>query len=469
MLKFFRLYDPYRLFAIAIILILLRLSWFLGLNPITLPDLSHLLIGEKLGDGFLIYSELKTNTAPLSALIYYFLDIFFGQSILAYYILSITLIFLQAILLNGIFASNRVFRETSNYPALAYILFANAFFGFATLSPIVIALLFLLLALQKLYKILQTKSGEVVYFSLGFYLGLAILTDLASSIFIIVSIWALAVYSESSAKKIIMTLFGGLFPLLLCALVFFWFDSLALAASYYTTDVFSLNVWANLNNFLYYSYLLPPAILSTYATLSFVGQRGMNLNQQRYRKTMITWIFMGLILMAFLLDPLEDGHWFLLIPGVTYFFAGYLGSARKKWLANLIILLLLIQGIVINNFGLLYDKGLPITFGWEQLQLKPKRYTISPELNILYLGDDLSEYSENKPGSVFMNFRITESLFNNADNYEAIEEINRAFELDRPDVIIDPENLMEPIFKRLPGLKSQYQQQETGIWEKKNP
>ena len=158
MLKFFRLYDPYRLLASAISLILIRLTWFIGQNPIALPDLHHSLIGERLGDGFILYAELKTNTAPLSALIYYLLDFFFGRSILAYYVLSVVLIFLQAIILNGIFANNRVFRETSNYPALAYILFANAFFGFATLSPIVIALLFLLLALQKLFSILQSKS-----------------------------------------------------------------------------------------------------------------------------------------------------------------------------------------------------------------------------------------------------------------------------------------------------------------------
>ncbi|MFZ6664990.1 DUF6427 family protein [Peijinzhouia sedimentorum] len=469
MLKFFRLYDPYRLFAIAIMLILLRLSWLLGFNPITLPDLHHLLVGEKLGDGFFIYSELKTNTAPLSALIYYLLDFFFGRSILAYYILSIALILLQAILLNGIFASNRVFRENSNYPALAYILFANVFFGFATLSPIVIALLFLLLALQKLFKILQSKSGEDSYFSLGFYLGLAVLTDLASFVFILVAIWALIVYSESSAKKVIMMIFGSMFPLIMCALIFFWFDSLALAGAYFTTDVFNIDLKENLNNFLLYSYLLPPAIIITYATLRFIGQRGMNLNQQRFRKTMITWIFMSLLMMIFLLDPLEDGHWFLLIPAVTYFFAGYLNTARKKWLANLIIFLLIIQGVIINYFGVFNQKGLPSTFGWEQLQIQPKNYDVNPNKTILYLGEGLSEYAQNKSGSVFMSHRITEKLLSQSNNYEAIEEIQRAFELERPDVIIDPSNLMEPIFDRIPSLKLEYQKKETGIWERKNP
>lgn len=469
MLKFFRLYDPYRLLAIAIILILLRLSWFLGFNPITLPDLHHILIGEKLGDGFFLYSELKTNTAPLSALIYFLLDFFFGRSILAYYILSISLIFLQAILLNGIFASNRVFRETSNYPALAYILFANAFFGFATLSPIVIALLFLLLALQKLFIILQSKSGEDSYFSLGFYLGLAVLSDLASFVFIIVAIWALLVFSESTAKKVIMMLFGSMFPIAMCGLIFFWFDSLGLAASYFTTDIFSINLRENLNNFLLYSFLLPPAIISTYATLIFIGQRGMNLNQQRFRKTMITWIFMSLLMIVFLLDPLEDGHWFLLIPAVTYFFAGYLGTARKKWLANSIILLLIVQAIVINNFALLIDKGWPSTFGWERLMIQPKNYEVAPEQTILFLGEGLSEYAENKPGSVFLNYKIAERLLSQSNNYEAIEDIQRAFELERPDVIIDPNNLMTPIFDRIPSLKMDYRKNENGIWERLNP
>jgi len=469
MLKFFRLYDPYRLLAIAIMLITIRLSWFLSLNSITLPDLHHLLVGEKLGNGFFLYAELKTNTAPLSALIYYLLDIFFGRSILAYYILSVTLIFLQALILNGIFANNRVFKETSNYPALAYILFANAFFGFATLSPIVIALLFLLLALQKLFAILQSKSGEDSYFSLGFYLGLAMLTDLASIIFILVAIWALIVYSDSSAKKVVMMVFGSLFPLILCGLIYFWLDSLALAVSYITIDVFSLNLKENLKNFLLYSYLLPPAIITTYATLYFIGQRGMNLNQQRFRKTMITWIFMCLILILFLMDPLEDGHWFLLIPAAAYFFAGYLGTARKKWLANLIILLLFVQALAINNFGMLNEKGIPATFGWEQLQVKSINYVIAPEHTVLDLSDNFSAYLDNKPGSVFLNYTIAKKLLSQPNNYVAIEEIHRAFELEKPDIIIDPANKMGPVFDRIPSLKVQYKKKDSDLWEKLNP
>ncbi len=469
MLKFFRLYDPYRLLAVAIMLIILRLSWFLGLNPITIPDLHHLLVGEKLGDGFFLYAELKTNTAPLSALIYYLLDFFFGSSILAYYILSAILIFFQAIIVNAIYANNRAFKETSNYPALAYILFANAFFGFVTLSPIVIALLFLLLALQKLFVILQSKSGEDSYFSLGFYLGLAILTDLAGFVFILVAIWALIVYSDSPPKKVLMMVFGSIFPLILCGLIYFWFDSLAVASSYYTTDLFNLNLKKNLNNFLLYSYLLPPVIISTYAIFSFVGQRGMNLSQQRFRKTMTSWIFMCLILIVFLLDPLEDGHWLLLIPGLTYFFAGYLGSARKKWLANLILFILILQGIVINNFGILNEKGLPTTYGWEQLQIQPNNYDINPEHSVLFLGEDFSEYAENKPGSVFLNYKIAQKLMSQPDNYEAIEEISSAFNLEKPDVIIDPSNLMGPIFDRIPSLKLLYQKKENGVWMKRNP
>ena len=189
------------------------------------------------------------------------------------------------------------------------------------------------------------------------------LTDLATFIFFLVAIWVLIVYSDSSAKKTIMMVFGSVFPLILCGLFYYWFDSLAIATTYFTTDIFNFNFQENLKNFLLYSYLLPPAIISAYSVFYFTGQRGMNLNQQRFRKTMATWIFMCLVLIVFLKDPLEDGHWFLMIPAVTYYFAGYLGSARKKWLANLLILLLLVQAIIINNFSFLNEKGLTTTYG----------------------------------------------------------------------------------------------------------
>ena len=81
----------------------------------------------------------------------------------------------------------------------------------------------------------------------------------------------------------------------------------------------------------------------------------------------------------------------------------------------------------------------------------------------------MSEFATNKPGSVFMNHKIAIDLLSQSNNYEALEEIKSAFELEKPDVIIDPQGLIEPIFNRLPALKLSYEKIDNDIWKKLNP
>jgi hypothetical protein len=221
LIKYFKLYDPFRLIGLFLLLLLFRAAWLWQLHPLSLPDLYHMLIGEKLGEGFMLYAELKDNMPPLSALVYYLIDLGFGRSPLAYQILSLILLFFQAIIFNGLLADNRAFKELSNLSALAYILLGCSIFGFSTLSPALIALTFALGATQKLFYVIQHKAGRDALFSLGFLLSLSMLSDQHALILLLIFSLCIVFYSDVNTSQFFLFLIGFLFPLVLVGIYFF--------------------------------------------------------------------------------------------------------------------------------------------------------------------------------------------------------------------------------------------------------
>ncbi len=85
MISFFRLNDPYRIIGIFILLLLIRLPALLGFVPLLQPELGWMLLGESLAEGRILYEGVWDNTGPFSAAVYWFMNLLFGRSQLAFY------------------------------------------------------------------------------------------------------------------------------------------------------------------------------------------------------------------------------------------------------------------------------------------------------------------------------------------------------------------------------------------------
>jgi hypothetical protein len=75
---------------------------------------------------------------------------------------------------------------------------------------------------------------------------------------------------------------------------------------------------------------------------------------------------------------------------------------------------------------------------------------------ILVLSDQQAVFKQNTLGSPFYDWDLSSPVFRNPDYYENLLLVHRAFEKEKPEVIVDPENLMDGFFVRLPQLKAQY-------------
>ena len=75
---------------------------------------------------------------------------------------------------------------------------------------------------------------------------------------------------------------------------------------------------------------------------------------------------------------------------------------------------------------------------------------------VLVLSPDLAVYRNNKAAGFFPEWSITEDIFSAPGFYENVVTIYNSFQVDPPDVIIDPNNLMQEVFRHMPDVARKY-------------
>jgi hypothetical protein len=80
LITLFRNGSPLRILSVLAFLLLLRLPVLLNGVPVLSPELKWMLVGERMDQGFMLYTGIWDNTAPLSACVYWLIDLVFGRS-----------------------------------------------------------------------------------------------------------------------------------------------------------------------------------------------------------------------------------------------------------------------------------------------------------------------------------------------------------------------------------------------------
>ena len=175
MLSFFRVNDPFRLIGVGIYLLVLTLVYLLfNPFPVTSAQLTWLILGERVGDGFLLYKDIIDDTGPLAAGFFMLMDLIFGRSLLAYELVGRILIIFQILYWNSILIKFRAFDENTYLPAIVMAALFHFSFDMLSLSPALLASCFLILALGQLFSqtVLQ-KEGSESTLLIGLYAGIA--------------------------------------------------------------------------------------------------------------------------------------------------------------------------------------------------------------------------------------------------------------------------------------------------------
>ncbi|MEZ4905799.1 MAG: hypothetical protein R2822_30555 [Spirosomataceae bacterium] len=467
MLSFFRVNAPYQLLSFIIVLVLLQVPLFLNIPDMLIPELQWMLVGEKMGQGFMLYRDVWDNISPLSAAAFWGLDELFGRSPLAHRTMANLLILLQAIYFNYISNQRQLFTERNYVPGILYILFINVSFDCSSLSPVLMGTTFILLAFGTLIRQMQREGVTDEVFELGFYLSLATLFYLPLGLF---SLWALAsmlLYTGANFRQHILAFFGFVFPIALTILFFFFRNALDDLSQNLLTSAFRTRQY-NLNDFWgVIGAMSGIFLLGGLGFVQTIGHPRFVNYQSRCQQIMMLWVVIAFISIG-LMPFIAPMQFIVFIPPMAFFSVNFFMLLKRRWLAEILFLVVFLIILFFRYQTTFLSKSFSINQSVRLGNLKIDQSALPKEINqekILVIGEDEGEYKNNFPATAYLNWELAKYDFENLDSYESVISIFDNFIADPPTYIIDKINIMPRLFERLPELKIRYQKtQWKGIY-----
>ena len=464
MLSYFRLNDPYRLLGLFLILLILYIPFLTGSLPASYPELKSIILGEKLRSGAAPYAEIIDDTAPLTVYLHGFAHFLFGDSLVGRHLLASLLIFIQSVLIGIIFIDKKIYPESSFVPSIIYgMLFCLSFDNFA-LSGELIAIFFLLLALNSLYKELEFREESLeMVLRMGVYIGIASLLSFSFSIYLVCCFVILFLYSRSSGRKFALLLAGYLIPHLLMISIhsmnghaselwtYFYVPNLSFATFRYI----SIGAWLNL---IY----LPVAFL-VIAMIFLNRESRFTKYQSQVLQAMFFWTVFSFIQVIFTKEFRPQSLIPLIIP-FTFFIAHFLLLLRRRLIAELAFWLIVAGSLTV---GLIERHNTAESEVYARFIADEKNEAIKGK-KILCLSDDLACYHGNQMSTPFVNWSLSKEIFEHPEYYENVLLVYEAFRRDPPDVVVDPHNLLKPFLEKIPEIKKQYAADASGYRMRSN-
>ncbi|MEQ8880921.1 MAG: hypothetical protein RLQ12_14865, partial [Cyclobacteriaceae bacterium] len=283
MLKLFRLNDPYRLVLIFIFLVVIRGIWLIYGLPLPLFGFKWQLLGSWLAQNHMIYADSYDYTGPLSALVFKWMTILFGNSRWIHIIFSTLLIILQAGIMNTIFIRNKAYHENTYVLAFIYIILMCGVMDFYMLSPQLMSITFIIISMNNIFRRIDNQATDEMFLTSGIYLGIASFFYLPASIFLVSYLISFLLFSTAIARRLILLSLGATIVFSVVWGYFFWHN----AEEAFFTSFFDAGFFRDKIYYLSYSELLIQGLailIFTVVSLSiFFTARFTNFQQKIQR------------------------------------------------------------------------------------------------------------------------------------------------------------------------------------------
>ena len=462
MLSYFRINDPYRLVVIFAFLVLVRLAIFLGGFPEHISELKWMVLGEKLSGEAVLYVDLWDNFPPLSAAVYRVIDSIFDRSPITNHILSLFLVFIQSIIFNNLFLKHRAYNENTYLPAFLYVVFMNLFFDFYLLSPVLMGLTFILLALDNIITHLGDSRNDQLVLYTGLYLGAANLFYYPAFMIVIAVYVAYTFLTATGIRRYLLLTFGYCLPLIITWIYYYLQGGMK---EFYIDFVFSIfNVTSqNYLDAVFYLFILaiPFGFTVVAITKTFRSPR-FNNQQERIQKLMLILLFFSAFIW-FLNKERAPFQLIVIVPPMAFFLTHYFLNLKVKWKAEILFASFL-AGILFVNIST-YQKTDFVTkyFNYENLEVGSTKWDdLVRDKKILYLGEDYSIYRNASLATPYFNWDLSKLHLNYSQYFDNLTDIYNNFKKELPEVIIDEKGVMIEIMDKMPTIREAYQSRQNG-------
>ncbi len=426
--------------------------------PITALEAYWLALGEKLNTNAVMYVDIWDATPPFAAFIYWILAKF-GKSASLHHGVALVLVMLQGYIFNAVLLRKNIHREKSYIPALLYTFLMVVCFDFLTLSPLLISMTFLMLLLRNIFWLNEGAKDEDI-FSIGIYLGLAILSYLPNWLFIFFVLLCISFFRTVSLRQYLLLLYGLLLTISIVALLYYWQGGFQAFFSNYFFTLLELNFTATYISLQSFSVIL--GVLLFFLVISVIktySERGFINYQSLCQLIMILWIIVGTISLFFSqrFAPLQL---VILIPPLAFFMTFFFLIIKREWLSEIFFLITWAIIIGLGYYSLHFLRS--IDTNYTSNDNTKYNYSIKNK-KIIVFGDNFLPYYTNKIATPYLNWKLSQQHFQYLNRYKTTIDVYNNFRKDLPDVIIDEKNFMPKITNRIPILGNLYEQKDKKI------
>lgn len=458
MLSFFRINDPYRLIFIFLILVGVRLAWMLTGLAFSVPELHWLLIGQRLSDGFVMYREVYDHTGPLAAMVYKWLDVLFGQSRWAHWVISTFLVIVQAGILNNVLLKNKAYDENNYLPAFFYVMLTCGLSDFFALSPQLLSLTFVLLSLSHIFRRIDNVVTDELFLSSGIYLGIATFFYLPAAVFFLAFLLSFVLFSSAVLRRLLLFVYGAGLVFLLIWCYYFWFEAHRdFAFSFFYAGLFTSGSYGlTLGQTLLAAAAILLVSLLGFSTL--FSQRFTNF-QQKMQQVMVLF-FVGGGLIIWLTRERITADLLFLLPTAAYFLVYYVLGLRRRFIRFLLPWIIVLGVLLYPIFWMRQPAS-------ESLLVAPSKLPFTHE-KLMGIGLSPEHYIGQQLAGPFLDKRISQERLKGLDYYGQAAELYEVIERSSPSVIIDSLGVMPKMLDRFPRLAEAYEQKNEGYYVRRN-
>lgn len=444
MLRFFRINDPYRLVFIFALLVLIRFAQSYFVQDLSYMELKWLLLGQWLDNGFEMYTETFDYSGPLAVFFYRWLDFLFGRSVFVHHSLNAMVIIIQAGIFNQLLLKNKAYNESNYLPAFLYMILMVCVPDFMSLSPQLLSLTFVLLALKNVLRRIDNQATDELFLLSGVSIGIATMIYLPAAVFFLVFLFSLILFSTAIVRRVLLYFFGFILIFGLTFLYYYWIGD-----QFYFVDSFviqSLGIKSAAMLSFQEIMILSAGFLFIFiiAVVKTLGSARLTNFQQKIQQ--VIWLMLLGTIATFLLS--NEGaalELVFVVPVIAYFLTHYFILLRKPIFRAIMPFTVIV--------GLLFFSSMSY-IKWSD-PLLVKRNVVQNE-GVMILGDDLNYYIENDAGSPCFNETLSRNAFEGLNYYG---DATRFYELltdADPELIIDYLGVSGQIFDRFPTLKAKY-------------
>jgi len=324
------------------------------------------------------------------------------------------------------------------------------------LSPVLLATTFLLFAINSLFKHLdKSDGGSEPVFEVGLFLGIGSMFLYTFPVFLIWAILSLLMFTSVKLNQILLLLLGYFLPVLVMVLFFYFNNAFEDFYIQWVLKGFGFEIFTGAK--LYQTVIVYglPLLVAILGMIKVFGNTRYTTFQNRKHQIMVLFgIFSGVC--YFLADNADTYELICLAPFLAFFVTGWFIHIKGAWLPELLFMLFAGFICLMNYLGVSerFDKNYVHLSDARIEKTSDKSYIRDKFL--LITGDRNDEYYLAKPGSAYLNWEASRYDLEHPDIYESLISIQQHFENEKPEYIIDNEQVFPAIFERVPELANQY-------------